>query len=215
MTRRMADSITPGNLPHGFDLYGAYDDGTWPDAPAVAAAMAGKPVVRITVFARDLFGAVLDVENGDATAAQAVDWVLARRAAGADPTVYCSTSMWPAVKAAFAARAVPLPWWWRADYDRPTTAFPGDPREIAHQFIDHGPYDESIVADYWPGIDPPQPSKEDDTMYLAQGPTVGIFIVQGGRASHIPDMPDVQAYQAAGVPLIKLSDALINELAGA
>lgn len=164
MTRLMFDAVNPANLPDGSDLLGGYDDGAWPDYQAIQARFPGKRVIRFTVFAADRYGDVLDIEKGDATPFDAVDWVLARRALKADPTVYCSSSLWPAVKAAFAARGVGLPWWMRADYTRPPSEFPGDPREVAHQYTDTGRYDISVVADYWPGIDPPIPAPpvEDD-----------------------------------------------------
>lgn len=156
--RRMADSTVVANLPDGFDLYGVYDDGNYNNIAAAEARFGIAKIVAITVFPWDHFGVVLDVEKGDATPEQAPGWVVARRDAGVDPTVYCDLATWPAVRQAFASSFVAEPHYWIA-------AMPGNgqalyPGSIAHQWIDHGPYDESVVADYWPGVDIPQ-SGED------------------------------------------------------
>jgi hypothetical protein len=154
--RSMFDAIYALNLPTGGDLYAGYIGGSWPDANAIAQRFPHATVVRIAVQASENDGVVLDVETGDATPAESVGWVLARRAAGVDPTVYCNTSTWPAVKAAFQARSVPLPHWWAAAYvddpSKPPTVLPAG--AVALQWYDFGPYDASIVADYWPGVDP-------------------------------------------------------------
>lgn len=157
--RVMYDAVTPANLPAGADLYGGYDDGHWPNAAAIAARFPGKRLIRITVFPADIFGDVLDVEKGDAQPADVPDWLTHRRGRGADPSIYSSTSSIGAVEAACKAARVQFDrqHWWRADYETPP-----DPTlkygEVAHQYHDAGGYDLSVVADYWPGIDPPKPS---------------------------------------------------------
>lgn len=155
----MADSTSVSNLPTGFDLYAGYDDGAWPDAAAIAAKFPGKTVIRITVFPWDNKGDCLDVESGDATPAQAPAWVANRRAAGhGGPLVYCSWSLLPQVQVAFANAHVAPPGYWVAGYPAPDgDAIP--PGTVGHQWIDRGPYDESIMVDYLPGIDPkPNPT---------------------------------------------------------
>jgi hypothetical protein len=152
----MYDSINVSSLPAGADVYAGYDDGRWPDAAAIAAKYPGKPVVRITVNPNDMEGDCLDVENGDASPDQAPLWVARRRQAGHTwATVYCSLSAWPAVQAAFRTQGIAPPHYWVA-------AYPGNGQSlyvgaIAHQWIDHGPYDESVVAVGWPPVDPPVP----------------------------------------------------------
>jgi hypothetical protein len=76
-----------------------------------------------------------------------------RRAAGADPTIYCNASTWPAVRAAFAAANVAEPHYWIAKYDGDPTIPAG---AVAKQYRgDVAPgYDVSSVVDYWPGVDP-------------------------------------------------------------
>jgi hypothetical protein len=159
VTRKMADSVTPANLPPGFDFYGAYVDGRYKNYAQVEAMYPGK-TVGIAVFSTTNDGIAGDCETGDMTPQTAVTWVEMRRKAGVNPTIYCSESIWPTVKAAFASAGVAEPQWWIAGYPGSVgqALYPG---AVAHQWIDHGPYDESVVADYWPGVDPapvpPQP----------------------------------------------------------
>lgn len=162
MTRRMADSIYSVNIPVGvFPLVAGYINGPisqW--SAADWARHAGHSIlVRITVFAsrtgRDVH--MLDVEKGDATPEQAPGWVKTQRALGAADTVYCSEALWPAVRAAFTAQGVAQPPYVVAAYpgEHDATGNPLIPAgAIGHQWIDRGPYDESVVADHWPGVDP-------------------------------------------------------------
>ncbi|HEV2635537.1 MAG TPA: hypothetical protein VGX23_10360 [Actinocrinis sp.] len=199
--RTMFDGITPAEVPAGAQLYAAYLDGNWADYPAMVARYPNAVHVSIAVSASYDGGQVIDVENGDATPAESVTWVQARRRAGADPTVYCSMSTWPSVKSAFSSRGVAQPHYWIADYslgDNP--AIPAG--AIALQYADRGGYDVSVVADYWPGVDaaapppPSAPSQEDDMPYLISvtpdpsvpgetKPTAGIFLVDGGAVAHV------------------------------
>lgn len=158
--RTMYDTIDVMSLPDGADLYAGYDDGAWPDADAIAAKFPGKPVVRITTNPADDFGDCLDVENGDASPTDAPAWVAKRRAAGADPSVYCSLDPWPTIRQAFAAANVPEPHYWVAAYPGPGPVL--IPGAVAHQYASPstgspGNYDVSVVADYWPGVDPSGP----------------------------------------------------------
>lgn len=197
--RIMFDGIVPGEAPAGAQLYAAYLDGTWADYPAMVARFPGAVHVSIAVSSGYNGGQVLDVENGDATPAESVNWVLMRRAGGQDPTVYCSMSNWPNVKAAFAGRGVAPPHYWIADYSLGTNP-PIPAGAIALQYADRGGYDISFVADYWPGVDPKpatQPAtstQEDDMPYLISvtpDPTssankgAGIFTVDGGIVVHV------------------------------
>lgn len=162
--RIMQDSVSVSAFTDGADLYGVYDDGSYNNLAAARVRFPTKTLVAITVFARDDFGIVLDVENGDATAAQAPGWVTARRAAGVDPTVYTSLGNWQAVRDAFVAAGVAEPHYWIA-------AYPGNgpnlyPGAVAHQYADTGPNGEnidlSVVADFWPGVDTAIPNPQGD-----------------------------------------------------
>lgn len=184
----MADSVTVADLPTGFDLYAGYEDGNYTNTAAIQVRFPGQTVVSITVNPSFDGGIVLDVENGDATPVQAPAWVLMRRKSGVDPTVYCSEAMWPGVQQAFANAGVPAPHYWIAGYPGSVgeALYPGS---VAHQWIDRGPYDESIVADYWPGVDPipstPPTKEENDTVFvLIIGPQTHVYAVVNGVVGH-------------------------------
>lgn len=156
MTRIMYDGITVSALPTGAPLYAGYLDGHWPTVAALRARFPKARIVEIAVFASTHAGHVLDVEPGDATPSQAVAWVKARRAAGADPTIYCNASTWPVVRAAFRVAGVAEPHYWIAQYDGKPVIPAG---AVAKQYQNTAGWDRSIVADYWPGVDPKPQNK--------------------------------------------------------
>ncbi|MFC0438746.1 glycoside hydrolase family 25 protein [Kutzneria buriramensis] len=165
----MYDSVNAAAIPANAGLVAGYVDGRYAWPAADWARFPHAVHVPIAVFATTNAGVVLDCETGDATPAQCPGWVRMRRAAGVDPTVYCSYSAWSTVRAAFAAAGEPAPHYWIAGYPDPVDA-DGNPvipaGAVAHQWIDRGPYDESIVAEYWPGVDPntPAPIEEENIM---------------------------------------------------
>ncbi|WP_051943884.1 glycoside hydrolase family 25 domain-containing protein [Streptacidiphilus rugosus] len=176
MTRTMYDAVTTLNVPAGATLVAGYGDGYYQNIDEFRARFPRATIVEIAVSSHHNLGVVLDVETGDATPAEAPGWVTMRRAAGVDPTVYCNSSTWPAVRAAFRAAAVAEPHYWIAQYDNNPVIFAG---AVAKQYADPGPYDLSTVADYWPGVDPkPQ---EDDMPYTPQ--QLVQFAQQGAAAA--------------------------------
>lgn len=151
MSRLMYDGVTPSRIPIEATMVAAYVDGRYANVVAMRSRFPHARLVTIAVFASTNAGNVLDVEKGDATPTQAPGWVVKRRRAGIDPTVYCSASLWPSVRQAFRSLNVPEPHYWIADYD-------GDPRipagAIAKQYKNTPGYDISSVVNYWPGVDP-------------------------------------------------------------
>ena len=154
MTLRMADAILPGNLPTGFDAYAGYDDGNWPDFQAVAAAHGSAHLLELTVFLANR-GEGIDDEPGDASDADTVTYVAERLAAGEwRPVVYASITRMANIVALQTAASHE-----RASYRLlsahygagthicgPTTCKLG-PQCDGTQWIDHGPWDESLLAD--------------------------------------------------------------------
>ena len=150
-------------------------------------------------------GHVLDVEPGCSTPASAPGWVQRRRKAGVDPTVYCSLSAWPTVRAAFHNAGVAEPHWWVA-------AYPGNgpnlyPGTVAHQYANPGPVDISVVADIWPGVDttPTAPTPEVDMVTPAE-----ITAITVGAAEQVWQKYKVRAPDGT---LVTLQDALTRLLA--
>jgi hypothetical protein len=150
------DAPAMARYPGAVAFAAGYVDGLYRWSAAHWALFPNSVHVGIAVFSTTNDGHVLDCEPGNATPAQSVDWVLSRRAAGVDPTVYCGrNTWWAAIRAAFRARGVAEPHYWVADYsvDQSDPVIP--PGAIALQYRDAGQYDLSVVADHWPGVDPP------------------------------------------------------------
>lgn len=153
-----ADAPAMARYPGAISFAAGYVDGLYKWSAADWALFPNSTHVGIAVFADTDDGIVLDCEPGNCTPAQSVDWVLLRRRAGVDPTVYCNQLDpdvgWPAVRAAFRARGVPEPHYWVANYDVPASGPRIPVGAVGLQYEDAGDYDLSIVADYWPGVDP-------------------------------------------------------------
>lgn len=152
--RILYDSITAADIPASATMVAGYIDLSSRWSAADWARFPNATKVEIARSASTNAGHVLDVEYRLATPDQAPGWVQMRRAAGADPSVYCGLSAWPTVQAAFTAAGVAQPHYWLAHYDNVASVPSG---AVAKQYIDApssgGHYDLSAVADYWPGVD--------------------------------------------------------------
>jgi hypothetical protein len=157
VTRTMYDSTNPYDIPRTAHAVAGYVDGryAWPQA---GWDWHGAPLkVRITVTGQTLNAHVADVENGDLTPAQGAAWLKRKKAAGQIGALYFSRGLLSTVVAAVRAEGLgPADWTiWEADW----TAVP-HLRDSAYAVqYDHPPhsgghYDLSLVADYWPGVDP-------------------------------------------------------------
>jgi hypothetical protein len=193
----MYDAINASAVPTDGDLYAGYDDGNWPSASALATRFPGKTVVHITVNPNDNQGVVGDGPPDNGAWDEWVNWVLKRRAAGVDPTVYTNKSSWVAGVAAFKAAGVAEPHWWIAQYDNDPTIPVG---AVGKQYASIAAYDTSSVVDYWPGVDPapttppPSGSIEEDKMYLYVAPNSNeanapkaVFALGNGKYVHVAD----------------------------
>lgn len=188
MTRTMFDGITPADVPAGAALYAGYTDGKWPSYAALAAKFPGALHVTVCVTARDA-AQVLDVENGDATPAQAPSWAETERSRGNPfPVIYCNQeNTWPAVRQAFADQAVAEPVYWVAAYVNDPTQVPAIPAgAVALQYYDFGGYDASVVADYWPGLDPAPEGNPDVALDASDIQAVAAATVQLLLGTQLP-----------------------------
>jgi hypothetical protein len=201
--RTFYDAITPANIPANAQGVAGYVDGRYAWKAADWARFPHAVKARIAVFSSTNDGHVLDVEPGCSTPANAPGWVVRRRAAGVDPTVYCSLSAWPTVRAAFHNAGVAEPHWWVA-------AYPGNganlyPGAIAHQYADPGPVDISVVADYWPGVDP-TPVRPKPVPIPTPAPTPSPFIT--------PRKATMLLIRSATNPTIYVTDGFEKRWAG-
>ena len=172
MTRMMYDGVTAAEVPAGAAIYAGYVDGEWQSYDPLVAEYPSALHVSVCVTSAD-DARVLDVESGDATPDEAPVWASAQRKAGNQhPVIYMNESTWPTVRAAFADQDVAAPLYWVAAYVDDPSDVPAIPAgAIALQYYDYGGYDASVVADYWPGLDPAPPAaasnnEEDDEMQI-------------------------------------------------
>lgn len=176
MTRTMYDSLNPDAIPLDAELVASYIDGANAPAPGWQQRFPSSRVVEIARNSTTNAGQVGDVESTDMTPQGAVAWVRLRRAAGQVPTVYCNDSTLPAVQAAFQAAGEPMPEVWLAHWgEAPNLPAGAVAFQYANSTMTGHDYDLSVVADYWPGVDPapdgsPAPAPE---LPLADTPQPG------------------------------------------
>lgn len=150
----MYDSVNASNIPAGASMAAWYD--YWPASHPID----GATNVHVTKGDHGNVGDVADVgDAGTFTPAQAAQWVKARRASGyplPGPCEYVNRDEWPACIAALAAIGEPECLWWIADPGGNDVHI-GDRNGlvVAVQSAYSPARDSSLVADYWPGVDPP------------------------------------------------------------
>lgn len=207
--RVMFDGITPSAAPDGGDLYAGYVNGRWPSYQGMIDRFPHAVHVSIAVSA-DADAQVLDVERYDATPLQVPDWVMRQRHRGIDPSVYVSASPWGEVRQACQRAGIIEPHYWIANYTNGPIIPDG---AHAVQWRNTPGWDQSLVRDYWPGIDPPQPviplhpTPEGETMLLLMQYTGGdvanhdaIYLsnlITQRWVTDPGDLADVQASMAA------------------
>ncbi|HEX3513855.1 MAG TPA: hypothetical protein VHT26_07640 [Trebonia sp.] len=228
------DQIDPASV----DLIGYYVDGRYVPTASQLARFAGKVHVPISVDSRGNLGVVGDGPPDNGAWPDWVNWVVRRRQAGVDPTMYTNLSSWPAAIQYFNRANVAQPHWWIAEWNGRAEMIGG---AVAHQYQEVvNRWDDSVVADYWPGIDPvhtkpappptpappapppgPTPAQialalaetfEEDDMIMVHDPSGAISLVSGSLYVHIPDISDVTAFEGAGVKQINISQALSDGL---
>ena len=156
MTRQMFDSTTSSDIPQGAAVVAGYVDGAGAWTAFDWALHAGAAKVRITRLYDASPADVLDVETGAATDADALVWVLNKRAAGEPSVVYIQASRWAYLNAVFANAGQPPPPVWVALWDNNPTIPPGAfAKQYANPTLTGRHYDLSVVPDYWGGVDPP------------------------------------------------------------
>lgn len=167
--RTMYDSITAADIPPSAEMVAGYVDGRYRWTADDWARFPDAVKVRIAAFASTDDGVVGDVELGDMTPSESVDWVRARRAAGVDPTLYVNLGNVDVVRAAFRAAGEPLPHLWLAHYDNDPTIPDGFvAKQYANSTLAGGHYDLSAVVPHWPGVDEGVDMTPDEVIALIE-----------------------------------------------
>lgn len=189
MTRTMFDSVTVGAIPPTAQLIGCYVDGRYVNVGQARQRFPHATIVTITVLGAA--GAhVCDCETGDLTPPHAAQWAAREHQAGRHPTIYCNASTWPAVRAEVAKTELKPAdvSYWIAQYDNQPHIPAG---AVAKQYIDRGPHGEnvdiSVVADYWPGVDPAPKPPAPPTPAPSEETTVRLYIIDGTKPVWITD----------------------------
>lgn len=196
MPRLMYDSVNPFAIPEHAQMVLVYVDGIYRwsqegrDRFRHAEQVTCSAVGAVSAQVGDVeFGCIWPVER-------AVPWVLRARRDGYDPTVYVNeTYDWGPCREAFRRAGVPEPHWLVANYNG-VRAIPAGTigRQYAHPseppgnpagpWHTNGHWDESWVADHWPGVDDARPSggrgAEEE---LDMG--AGTFLVRGKGTGRI------------------------------
>lgn len=227
----MYDGITPENIPRNAEMVASYIDGAWPNYRKLATLFPNA--IRISIAVDPAHDAdVLDIERGDALPTQAVAWANRQWARGKHPTCYMSANDWPAVMSQFLQHGAPMPNWWVAHQGAPDI-LPAN--AVALQNIFAGIWDRSIVADYWPGIDPlpappappplPPDHRDEDDMYGiphivfdVANPARALLVYPSGEKFPIQDNSTTVAYEKAGSPVVPVGtldfDRMLAEAPG-
>lgn len=185
MSRTMFDACNPAHIPGDAAMVAGYIDGqcAWPTAAWARFPNARK--IRIATNPSTDDGDVIDVERGDATPDTAAGWLAMRRAAGRNPSLYCSVANMATVRARLAAHGIAAPPFWVAHYGVAPVIPAG---AVALQYANEHPpgCDTSVVADYWPGIDPapptPQPKGARMFTIINFGPQEGVYLLYDDHA---------------------------------
>lgn len=164
----MYDAVDVAALPGDGDLYAGYIDGNYVTVPALRQRFPNKPIVEVAVRTGTNAGHVFDTEPGNPEPPAAARWVAMRRASGLDTAgIYTMRSWWGWCIDALNAvgidpNTVPF---WIADATGREHELAG---AIATQWLFHGDWDLSNVADHWPGVDSgsPSPKPKFDTGVL-------------------------------------------------
>ncbi len=181
--RIMFDSVDASRIPADAQIVGGYINGRYAWKPSDWARFPTARKVTIAVSA-DADAKCLDVETYDATSAQAPGWAHRQRARGEPhPWVYIQESTWAECRHQFAIQQEPEPIWWIAGYPGSVgwNLYPGS---HAHQVIDDGPYDRSLVADHVPGLDP-SPAATVATTTGEPDMAVAIYFTFGPDQQHL------------------------------
>lgn len=180
--RIMYDSVNPRKLPLDAKVIAGYINGRYRWADRAWSWFPHSTHVSISVDPNLNSGIVLDVEPGCARNDQVVAWVRKRRLQNVDPTIYTSLSNWANIEHEFEKAGERRPHYWIAKWDNDPKILAGS---IAHQYETKGPYDLSVVADYWPGVDKTRKSANDKLSYYRYRVEPGDNLIKIGHKFNV------------------------------
>jgi hypothetical protein len=168
---------------------------------------------------------ILDVEAGGATPAEVADWIRRKKASGYErPTIYCSLSLVPAIRAETGAYILGHDYdLFIADWDG-TTAIPY-PLAAAKQYRNAGGYDISAVYDpAWPhrtatpvpapGGKPPLSTVRVEGALVRVTGTQAVYWWNGTHLWHVTD-PVMLAFlheSQFNLPITNIGQAVLDSL---
>lgn len=162
--RIMRDSTDLAGIPRNTPYVAAYINGKYANYHEAVSRF--RHVESISVFGSEP-ARFYDVENGDYTPQSVVPNIERDKKAGWLSYVYCNLSTWPAVKQALHDAGL-LDWqadrYWIAWYQTPPRKRLVQGARLV-QYLGanpgnwNGPYDESVMAFYCPGIDGPKSAR--------------------------------------------------------
>lgn len=164
------DTIPPNVPPPDYTM--GYVDGDWPSYAAMAAKYPRAIPVALSAIPGSTTAPTAqgwDGEAGDYSPAQAAHFSAAKLVLGVVPFGYCSWAAWHEYQQAHVDIGVNP-----NEVDWGLAAYPGIgpvvyPGSVFHQFIDHGPYDESVVVDGWiPGRPVLSPTPSEVAMSVSR-----------------------------------------------
>ena len=219
MTRSMADATSGniGNIPGNIDVVAGYVTGT-PDVQWTPADWARFPDIPHVTIDQGATGSpvpsaiVRDFEQGAWTASEANEHIGNGLWTSARPTIYCDQANLPGIIADG----------WRRDLWVAIIGWqPGKPwpQPVANaiavgctivavqQQNVNGVYDLSVV------LDPTWPNMGDDPMPIAIGAAgvAEIYLLDGGKMSHIADPASLTALTQAGVKQVTVTPAALTQ----
>jgi hypothetical protein len=229
----MYDAVNVSNLPAGGDCYAGYVNGKWPTYAAVRAKYPGLPVLSISVFSAG-DADCLDVETGDATAADCPEWVRRQQIRGVhQPVLYTFQSNLGAVMAALNGAGIPRSavrlWsahWGAGQHICSPTACRAAATCDGTQWDSNNNYDTSLlVGSFFTApqtaqpaqpAGQPAPAAEDNVVKLISTPgDLGIYATDGTYRHWIPSQAILKEGIALGVypsPVTQVSAEFMESL---
>lgn len=226
MSRVMYDSVNPRSIPRDAKMVAGYIDGSVSRWPAEAWGwFPGAKMVRISAVGSTWDADVFDVEAGAIwPPSRVVPLVVEARKHGRNPTVYVNElNDWGPTREAFRRAGVAEPHWWVANYNgRPEVpagsvgrqyANPSEPlgNPLNKPWHTKGHWDESLMADYWPGVDD-EPTERNAEMTLMQGSGNAVYAVGAAGKRHIETEDELKAHKNEGHAVQSIPDAALARI---